>query len=37
MSIGEALLPGYPFWISRTDGARFDSPMQKEITQWNKN
>lgn len=28
---GEALLPGYPFWIERTDGARFNSPMQKEI------
>lgn len=28
---GEALLPGYPFWIERTDGARFDSPVQKEI------
>jgi len=28
---GEALLPGYPFWIERTDGARFNSPIQKEI------
>jgi nitrilase len=28
---GEALLPGYPFWLERTDGARFNSPMQKEI------
>jgi nitrilase len=28
---GEALLPGYPFWIDRTDGARFNSPLQKEI------
>ena len=28
---GEALLPGYPFWIERTDGARFNDPMQKEI------
>lgn len=27
----EALLPGYPFWIERTDGARFNSPVQKEI------
>ena len=26
---GEALLPGYPFWVERTDGARFDSPVQK--------
>jgi nitrilase len=28
---GEALLPGYPFWLELTDGARFNSPMQKEI------
>jgi len=28
---GEALVPGYPFWIERTDGARFNSPVQKEI------
>ncbi len=28
---GEALLPGYPFWIERTDGARFDSPVQKDF------
>jgi nitrilase len=28
---GEALLPGYPFWIEITDGARFNSPLQKEI------
>ena len=28
---GEALLPGYPFWIERTDGARFDDPLQKAI------
>ncbi|KAA3614310.1 MAG: carbon-nitrogen hydrolase family protein [Planctomycetota bacterium] len=28
---GEALLPGYPFWLERTDGARFNSPLQKEI------
>ncbi len=28
---GEALIPGYPFWIERTDGARFNSPLQKEI------
>ena len=28
---GEALLPGYPFWIERTDGAKFNSPVQKEI------
>jgi len=28
---GEALAPGYPFWIERTDGARFDNPKQKAI------
>ena len=28
---GEALLPGYPFWIELTDGARFNSSIQKEI------
>ena len=27
---GEAYLPGYPFWLSITDGARFDDPRQKE-------
>ena len=31
VAFGEALLPGYPFWIERTDGAKFNSPMQKEI------
>jgi len=28
---GEALLPGYPFWISLTGGAEWDSPVQKEL------
>ena len=28
---GEGLLPGYPFWIERTHGAEFNSPVQKEI------
>ena len=31
VAFGEALLPGYPFWIERTDGAVFNSPIQKEI------
>ena len=31
VAFGEALLPGYPFWIERTNGAKFNSPMQKEI------
>ena len=28
---GEGLLPGYPFWVERTDGARFESTLQKEL------
>jgi len=28
---GEALLPGYPFWISLTGGAEWNSPVQKEL------
>ena len=28
---GETLLPGYPFWLDLTDGARFNSPVQKAI------
>lgn len=28
---GESLLPGYPFWLSLTNGAEFNSPIQKEI------
>ncbi len=28
---GEALLPGYPLWVERTDGARFNSSLQKEL------
>ena len=31
LSFGEALLPGYPFWIERTDGARFNHPVQKAL------
>ncbi len=31
VAFGEALVPGYPFWIERTNGARFNSPVQKEI------
>jgi nitrilase len=31
VAFGEALVPGYPFWIEGTDGARFNSPLQKEI------
>ncbi len=28
---GEALVPGYPFWVERTEGAKFNSQLQKEI------
>jgi len=28
---GEALLPGYPFWISLTNGADWNSNVQKEL------
>jgi nitrilase len=28
---GEALLPGYPFWLSITNGAEFNSGIQKEL------
>jgi nitrilase len=28
---GEGILPGYPFWLSITNGAEFNSQMQKEI------
>lgn len=28
---GEALVPGYPVWLSRTDGARFDDADQKRL------
>jgi len=30
IAFGETFLSGYPFWISRTDGARFNAPDQKE-------
>ncbi|MCI0518023.1 MAG: carbon-nitrogen hydrolase family protein [Woeseiaceae bacterium] len=31
VAFGEALVPGYPFWVERTDGARFDSAVQKSL------
>ncbi len=31
LAFGEAIVPGYPFWVERTDGARFDSSVQKEL------
>ena len=30
---GETLLPGYPFWLEGTGGAKFDNAVQKEIWQ----
>lgn len=29
IAFGETLLPGYPFWIELTDGAKFESEVQK--------
>lgn len=29
VAFGEALLPGYPFWVELTDGARFESELQQ--------
>jgi len=31
MCFGEAIVPGYPVWLSRTDAARFDDPAQKRL------
>jgi nitrilase len=31
VAFGEALVPGYPFWVELTDGARFNSALQKTI------
>lgn len=31
VAFGEALVPGYPFWIERTNGALFNSPVQKQL------
>jgi nitrilase len=31
VAFGEALAPGYPFWVEHTDGARFNSALQKTI------
>ncbi len=28
---GEALVPGYPFWVEHTNGARFEDAWQKEL------
>ncbi len=31
LAFGETLVPGYPFWVERTDGARFDDAVQKDL------
>jgi len=31
VAFGEALVPGYPFWVERTEGARFESALQKSL------
>ncbi|MGY6630125.1 MAG: carbon-nitrogen hydrolase family protein [Wenzhouxiangella sp.] len=31
LAFGETLVPGYPFWVERTDGARFDNAFQKSL------
>jgi nitrilase len=31
VAFGEALVPGYPFWVELTDGAVFNSPAQKQM------
>ncbi len=31
VALGEALLPGYPFWVELTGGARFNNQSQKEM------
>ena len=31
VAFGEALVPGYPFWVERTEGAKFESDLQKRL------
>ena len=31
VAFGEALVPGYPFWLELTGGAVFNSPKQKAL------
>ena len=31
VAFGEGLVPGYPFWLERTDAARFESAVQQDI------
>lgn len=34
VATGEALAPGYPFWVELSDGARFDDERQKQMFAW---
>ena len=34
LTFGEALVPGYPFWLELTGGARFNDPAQKQMFAW---
>jgi nitrilase len=31
VAFGECLVPGYPWWVERTDGARFGSDLQQSL------
>lgn len=31
VAFGEALIPGYPFWVELTNSPEFNSPVQKEL------
>ena len=31
IALGETLIPAYPFWLSRTDAARFEADDQKQL------
>lgn len=31
VAFGETVVPGYPFWLARTDGAKFNSELQRDI------
>lgn len=31
LTFGETFVPAYPLWISQTNGAAFDSPLQKAL------
>ncbi|MEE4330244.1 MAG: carbon-nitrogen hydrolase family protein [Wenzhouxiangella sp.] len=31
IAFGECLVPGYPFWVERLDGARFDNRLHKDL------